>query len=83
MWLDWPASSDQIALCSDIVLLGPGMGMTSTAATQPLDLPDCDALKRNASIPFNMTADGVLVYKKCVKYNVSGVEFQPHLDPSQ
>ncbi|XP_071501087.1 organic cation transporter protein-like [Diadema antillarum] len=44
--------------------------------------PDaCAAAKRNASIPFNFTADGELVYEQCLKYNVSNVDFSPELFP--
>ncbi|XP_071477581.1 organic cation transporter protein-like [Diadema antillarum] len=42
----------------------------------------CEASKRNASIPSNVTADGILVYEQCHKYNVSGVDFWPGLSPS-
>ncbi|XP_071504207.1 organic cation transporter protein-like [Diadema antillarum] len=38
--------------------------------------------KRNASIPFNVTSDGDLVYMQCRKYNTSGVDFWPGLSPS-
>ena len=55
--------------------------MLSTVGAN-LDLEQCDALKRNASIPFNLTEDGALDYKNCLKYNVSSVEFDPGLDPA-
>ncbi|XP_072172064.1 organic cation transporter protein-like [Diadema setosum] len=42
----------------------------------------CVAAKRNASIPFNFSADGGLVYEQCHKYNTSGVNFWPGLSPS-
>ncbi|XP_041463007.1 organic cation transporter protein-like [Lytechinus variegatus] len=47
-----------------------------------LSVEECQIAKKNASIPFNYTSDGELVYAQCEKYNVSGVGFWPGMDPS-
>ncbi|XP_054752662.1 organic cation transporter protein-like [Lytechinus pictus] len=41
----------------------------------------CMLAMKNASIPVNYTTDNELVYAQCVKYNVSGVAFDPSVDP--
>ncbi|XP_030850132.1 organic cation transporter protein-like [Strongylocentrotus purpuratus] len=42
----------------------------------------CALAQKEGSIPSNYTSDGELEYAQCEKYNVSGEEFWPGIDPS-
>ncbi|XP_072178305.1 organic cation transporter protein-like [Diadema setosum] len=47
-----------------------------------LDAETCKEEMKVASIPANYSADGQLVYEQCQMFNVSGVPFTPHIDPT-